>query len=202
MFGLNPSEIKILKKLNTPIKIQNFLDTLPINFEKHSETYMSVRRTLQAKTAHCFEGALIAAAALMLAGKKPLLLDLKTLDGDDHVVALYQVNGYWGAISKTNHTALRFRDPIYENIHELALSYFHEYIGPNNGKKTLYAYSLPFNLKQFKNEWLVSDQELFHIAEAIDEVDHYELYPESQKKFIRKADTMERRGATLTEWKD
>lgn len=202
MFGLNPSEIKILKKLNTPIKIQDFLDTLPINFEHTGETYMSVRRTLQAKTAHCFEGALLAAAALMLAGKKPLLLDLKTLDGDDHVVALYQVNGYWGAISKTNHTALRFRDPIYESIHELALSYFHEYIDPYTGKKTLYAYSLPFNLKQYKNEWLISDQELFHIAEAIDDVNHYELYPESQKKFIRKADAMERSAGILTEWKD
>jgi hypothetical protein len=199
MISLSKEYLKILKKLTTPAKIQDYLDTLPINWEKNGETYMSVARVLKNKTAHCFEGALLAAAALKLHGNKPLLLDLKTLNGDDHVVALYKINNYWGAISKTNHSTLRFRDPVYETIHELALSYFHEYID-KNGEKTLYAYSNPFNLDKFGTEWLNSEKELFHIAEAIDDVVHYEIYPEKQKMHIRNADAIEKKIGKIIEW--
>src|SRR3954471_11918592 len=104
MFNLTKDELKVLRKLNTPIKIQDFLDTLPINFEKLGDTQMSPRRVLREKKAHCIEGALLAATALWLHGKEPLLLDLKAVPhDDDHVVALYKINGLWGAISKTNH---------------------------------------------------------------------------------------------------
>ncbi len=113
MFGLAKSELTTLKKLSTPIKIQDYLDSLPINWEHGGETYMSPRRVLREKKAHCLEGALLAACALWIAGKKPLLLDLKTSGDEDHVVALYREGGRWGAISKNNHVTLRFRDPVY-----------------------------------------------------------------------------------------
>ena len=105
---------------------------------------MSPRRVLATRTAHCFEGALLAATVLWMQGEIPLLLDLATNAQDiDHVVALYKCNGYWGAISKTNHAVLRFRDPVYKTIRELALSYFHEYYLEATGEKTLISYSLP-----------------------------------------------------------
>src|SRR5665213_1092567 len=92
---LTPAEHTLFKKLNSPTKIQDFLDTLPINFEIDGETYMSPRRTLQHRTAHCFEGALLAAAALSYHGKKPLLMDLRTTPEDeDHVVTLFKENNY------------------------------------------------------------------------------------------------------------
>src|SRR3989338_6552129 len=127
MFGLSKKELAIFKKLNTPIKIQDFLDKIPMNWEKKGETYFSPRRALEARKMHCLEGAIFAATALWLQGEKPLLLDLKAKGDDDHVVALYRRNGYWGAISKTNHAALRFRDPVFKTLRELAVSYFHEY---------------------------------------------------------------------------
>ena len=106
--ALSPSERKIFAKLTTAKKIQDFLDKLPINFELRGETYMSPRRLLRGRTAHCFEGALLAAAAFAYHGQRPLLLDLQTLPSDeDHVVALFKENGLWGAISKTNHAILR-----------------------------------------------------------------------------------------------
>ena len=107
MFGFNKEEMRILRSLDTPQKIQDFLETLRINFEPGGDTLMSPRVVLRERRAHCIEGALIAATALWMHGEKPLLLDLKALDIDyDHVVALYKKNGYWGAISKTNHAAL------------------------------------------------------------------------------------------------
>ena len=202
MLNLSKKELAILKKLKNPVKIQDFLNTLPFNFEENGETYMSPRRVLLEKKAHCFEGALLASLALWSEGFEPLLLDLKTTpDDQDHVVALYKKNGYWGAISKTNHAVLRFRDPIYKNIRELALSYFHEYFLNENGKKTLISYSKPFNLKKFGTGWITDKEELWHLVEALDNSTHFPIIPKINKKIIRKADIVERKMGSITEWK-
>jgi hypothetical protein len=200
MFGLTKQELKILKKLNSPIKIQNFLDTLSMNHEKNGETYKSPRRVLKDRSAHCLEGAMLASLCLWIQGERPLILDLKSDTGDDHTVALYKINGYWGAISKTNHATLRFRDPVYKTIRELALSYFHEYFDLKNGRKILESYSDPFDMKKFDSKWITTDEELFDLAEALDDSKHYRFYPPKNKKFLRKADKMEMKAGNLLEW--
>lgn len=163
---------------------------------------MSPVRVLREKKAHCLEGAMLAAVALLVHGEPPLLFDLKTTTGDDHVVALYRRNGYWGAISKTNHATLRFRDPIYKTLRELALSYFHEYFDNDTGKKILYTYSAkPFDLQRYGKGWLTAEEELFYIADAIDAAPHRSLIPKKNVRLIRKADTMEMRAGKLVEWK-
>ncbi len=202
MFGLSETHFKLLKSLNTPIKIQSFLDSLPQNYEKKGETYMSPERSLLAKKAHCIEAALIAATALWINGEQPLLMDLKAYPHDmDHVVALYKINGYFGAISKTNHATVRFRDPIYRTTRELALSYFHEYFLNSNGKKTLKSYSATLNLKQFGKKWIIAKDDLWNIAEALDKAKHFPLVPKKNIKHIRKADHMEIKASSFIEWK-
>lgn len=193
-------EFNPLKKLTTAIRIQNYLDSFPVNWEKTGETYMSPLRSLKAKKIHCFEGALLAALALQLNGKPPLLMDLKTSDGEDHVVTLYKINGYWGAISKTNHATLRFRDPVYKTLRELALSYFHEYFDDNTGKKVLVSFSKPFNLKKFGSSWVTAEKDLHYLVTALDKSPHVTILPAKNKKFIRLADKMERRAGRLKEW--
>ncbi|MDQ5950178.1 MAG: hypothetical protein QG585_120 [Patescibacteria group bacterium] len=198
---LTKKELSILKKLNAPIKIQNFLDKMPINFEKDGETYMSPRRALRENKAHCFEGALIAALALWVNGEEPLLLDLKAVTSDvDHVVALYKKNGYWGAISKTNHATLRFRDPVYKSVRELAMSYFHEYFVNETGKKTLRSFAGPINLKKYAIDWATSEENLDTLVEKIDFQKHTPLFPKENLKYIRKADQMEIKAGKLIEW--
>ncbi len=203
MFGLSSKELAVLKQLSTPHKIQDFLDKLPINYEKCGDTCRSPRVALREGKAHCIEGALIAATALWLHGEKPLLLDLKTLNIDidsDHVVALYKKNGYWGAISKTNHAVLRFRDPIYKTVRELALSYFHEYFLTTTGQKTLRSYSRPFSLARFGNDWITSEKGLWYIAEALDESPHYPLIPKGSEKYLRLSSNIERKAGSIAEW--
>jgi hypothetical protein len=201
LFGLTREEELALRELSTPIKIQDFLDKLPINFEKQAETYYSPRKVLRLGKAHCFEGALLAAAALWLQGEKPLLLDLKSSDADDdHVVALYRRNGRWGAISKTNHATLRFRDPIYVSVRELAASYFHEYFLSSTGVKTLESYSRAFSLTRFGTSWITAEEDLHSLAEAIDFSPHFPLFPQANAKFIRTADSMERKAGAIVEW--
>src|SRR3954468_3158885 len=142
------AEFRVLKKLNSPRKVQDFLDTVPINFERGGETCMSPLRTLRRNRAHCMEGALVAALALWMHGRPPLIMDLKTSNDDvDHLVAVFKIGRHWGGITKTNHAVLRYREPVYRDLRELAMSFFHEYF-LDSGKKTLRAYSEPFDLRE------------------------------------------------------
>ncbi len=164
---------------------------------------MSPRRVLRERTAHCFEGALLAAAALQFHGKKPLLMDLRTAPTDeDHVVALFKENGFWGAISKTNHPVLRYRDAVYKTPRELALSYFHEYTFPISGKKTLREYSKPFDLSRFKlSRWLATEADLFWLVEALDVSVHEPIASNAALRRLRPAGMHEIAAMDMTEWK-
>jgi len=202
MFGLAKQEELVLKKLKTPLLIQDYLDQLPINFETNGDTHYSPRLVLRMRAAHCIEGALLAATALWLQGKTPLLLDLKTKHNDDeHVVALFKDGIYWGAISKTNHAVLRYRDPIYRTVRELALSYFHEYYVAQTGEKTLVSYSKPFDLRTIGSGWVTDEQHLWYLDDCLNNHPHYPLVPAKFSKKIRPASKFERKITAENEWK-
>src|SRR5262245_40563625 len=135
------SELAILRRVDTPAKIQKFLDCdLDYNKERDGETCRSPRRVLRDRTAQCMEGALFAAAALRVQGFPPLLVDLESVRDDDHVIAVFRQRGHWGAVAKSNYAGLRFRSPVYRTLRELVMSYFEHYYNPA-GEKTLRAYS-------------------------------------------------------------
>ena len=117
---------------------------------------MSPRFVIKTQKAHCMEGSMLAAAALEFNGFRPFVMDLRSVKpgDDDHVVAVFRRFGHFGAISKTNHGVLRYREPIYKTPRELALSYFHEYF-LKDGKKTLREYSEVFDLGYFDKASLV-----------------------------------------------
>ncbi len=201
--GLTLSEYETLAKLCTPIKIQDFLDTLPMNWEKKGDTLLSPRRVLEKKKAHCMEGALLATTALWIAGEPPLIMNLSARlnkGDDDHVVALYKRGNRYGAISKTNHASIRFRDPIYRTPRELALSYFHEWFLNSTGEKVLECYSKPLNMRRFGVEWITARIDLWPIADALSIVPHYFLVPKENWRSVRKADRMELTAGRLVEW--
>lgn len=202
IFGLNNKEAAFFRQLSTPERIQDYLDTLPFNFEKAGPTFYSPRVILREGKAHCIEAACLAALALWYHGAEPLILDLRSLRYDfDHVVTLFRRNGYWGALSKTNHGVLRYRDPIYRTVRELALSYFHEYYLTTTGRKTLREYSRPFNLKRFGTEWVTSEDSLIDIAEALDLSRHYRLVPSMNERSLRVASEIEKKIGSVPEWR-
>lgn len=202
MFGLTKEETAVFKKLTTPIKIQNFLNTIPVNFEKKGETLYSPRNVLRHNKAHCFEGALFAAAVLWFHGEKPLIIDIISSDDDEsHVLALYKRNNLWGAISKTNHATIRFRDPVYKNVRELVMSYFHEYFLNTTGKKTLRTYPRPFNLATLGEDWVTSPKDLWDLNDLLDEREHFDIVPRGHERYLRHADHMEIAAGKITEWK-
>lgn len=190
-----------MQKLNTPAKMQDFLNSLPFNFEKRRETLRSPLFAMRKRTAHCLEGAILGAYILSLQGFPPLVLHLKSTKEDyDHVIAPFEVRGFWGALSKTNHAVLRYREPIYKNIRELNMSYFHEYF-LNNGQKTLRQYSEPLNLNIFGKNWMTEEGDLWKIDKKLDQIKHYGFLPKAHIKKLRKADKVEIRAGKVVEWK-
>ncbi len=195
-------ERAILKRLKTPAKIQDFINALEFRIEGANETCLSPRNVLRERKAQCVEGAIFAAAALRFHGYRPLVVDLEsTKDDQDHVIAVFQIDGYWGAISKTNHGVLRYREPVYRTIRELAMSYFHEYFLQSNRKKTLRRFSKPIDLSRFVDEkWETSEEAIWFVPMYLADVRHEEILTRRQIAMLRKADEIEARMTEVTEW--
>ena len=199
--GLTKGEFAVLRRLSTPEKIQKYLLEMQQNFELDGDSCATVRMVLRDKRAHCIEGALVAAAALWVHGEPPLLLDLRAKRDSDHVVALFRRNGHWGCISKTNGPDLRWRDPVYRTLRELALSYLHEYSNRRD-HKSLREYSRPYDLRRAKLEdWVTGTEGAWAIAEKLDEIRHYDLVSPAQAKMLVRRDPFEREIAMLTQYK-
>jgi hypothetical protein len=118
--SLTEREARTLLRLTPAWRIQKFLDEL--DYDVKGEGCRSPRRVLRERKVQCMDGALFAAAALRVQGERPLLLDLEAVFDDDHVLALYRVNGRWGAIARSNYSGLRFREPHFRTVRDLALS--------------------------------------------------------------------------------
>lgn len=200
---LTPTERRLLARLNTPQKIQDFLDGIPANFELDGGTMMSPRRVMRTRLAHCAEAAMFAVAAMAFHGKKAWLLDIQSRPTDhDHVVTLFRQHGLWGAISKTNHAILRWRDPIYRTVRELAMSYAHEYCLPS-GRKSMLAFSRPFSLDRFAPEdWVTSEDDLHWLIDTLDESPHTPVAPRHVLAIRRPSAAIELRAQDVVEWED
>jgi len=173
-------EIKFLKTLDNPDKIQAFLDSIDYNPNYECR---SPRWVMKKRSAHCFEGALFAAAALQFIGYKPLIIDMKAVNDDDHVIAVFKEDGHWGAVAKSNFTSLRFREPVYRSLRELIMSYFDFFFNIYK-YKSLRSYSLPFDLTKFDSRnWSTTDEDLEYIGDKIESLHHF---PVITKKMIRK----------------
>jgi hypothetical protein len=198
---LTAAERRVFARLDTPQKVQDFLDRLPANFEPNGDTAMSPRRVLKERVAHCSEAAIFAAAALAFHGQPAWLMDLRALPSDqDHIVTLFKQRGHWGAISKTNHAILRWRDPIYRSARELAMSYAHEYALPG-GKKSLLEYSRPFSLARYAPQrWVIAPEDLDWLLYALDISPHVPVAPKHAMRKRRRSTWVEMRAQDVVEW--
>jgi hypothetical protein len=179
-FGLTPGEARRLRSLSPPWRIQKFLDELDYDFR--GEGCRSPRRVLRERKVQCMDGALFAAAALRVQGQPALILDLEAVQDDDHVLALYRVNGRWGAVARSNYSGLRFREPLFRTPRDLVLSYVEGYFNLRR-QKTLRRYSRPFDLSFFDEMgWMTSEEDLWEIPDYLVGIRHYRLLTPAQER--------------------
>lgn len=168
-----------LKNLDSPVRIQEFLDSIPYNATKRTLSPLMVAKE---RMAHCMDGGLFAAAALRRLGYPPLIVDLAAVNDDDHVIAVFREGKCWGAVAKSNTTVLRFREPVYRTLRELSMSYFDLYYNLNS-QKTLRSYSRVIDLSCFDDRnWETTEDDLEFIGDFTYRVRHYPLITEKQAK--------------------
>ncbi len=183
--GFTPKELRSLRGLKDPYGIQRFLYGLPYHL---ADSAWSPQRVLREKTAHCLEGAIFAAAALRANGYPPLIIDFEAKRDTDHVLAVYQIDGCWGAIAKSNFSGLRYREPVYRSLRELALSYFEDYFNLL-GERTLRRYSAPVNLKRFDHlDWMTTEEPIWFIADYLTKIRHFPLITRLQIDRLHRVD--------------
>jgi len=186
-FGFTRQELAIFRQLTTPEKIQRFLDE-EIVYDG-SFRCRSPRRLLRDRRGHCVEGALLACTALRQVGLPPLIMDLHAQHDDDHVIALFRRDGLWGAIGKSNYSGLRYREPVYKTLRELAMSYFEHYFNPR-GQRTLRGYSRPINLTQFDpSGWMTSEDDPWQIPNYLNTITYTPLIPRKVVARLTRADS-------------
>lgn len=185
-FGLTPRDAARLRALSPPARLQRFLDEL--DYDTAGRHARSPSRVLREGRVQCLDGAIFAAAALRVQGFPPLVLDLEAERDDDHVIAVYRRNGAWGAVGRSNFSGLRFREPVFRTVRELALSYVEAYFNLRR-EKTLRRYSRPISLARFDSRrWMTSDDELWYIAEHLVTVRHYRLLTRAQERALATVD--------------
>jgi hypothetical protein len=184
-FGLSAVDLRVLRALKTPPRIQKFIDAIEYQY---ADTAWSPQRVLRERKGHCMEGALLAAAALRVNGHPPLLMDLEGVRDDDHVIALYREYGLWGGIAKSNFAGLRFRAPIYRTLRELAASYFEHYYNLR-GERTLRAYSGAVNLATLDRcHWMTAEEDVWCVPEKLIAAKHYPLFPDKVARALPRLD--------------
>lgn len=181
-------------RLATPLAIQRFLDDVPYSADP---IYRSPKSVVRDRRAHCFDGAMFAAAALERIGHPPLLVDLRAVNDDDHVLAVFRSRGHIGAIAKSNYTGLRFREPIHRTLRELAISYFEAYFN-SAGQKTLRSYSSTLDLRRFERlRWRDDDRAMDSIAAALDRLRHTPLLAPAAARALAPVDPRSLRAGLL-----
>jgi hypothetical protein len=183
--GFTPKELRKLRSLKDPYGIQKFLDDMPYHL---ADTAWSPKVVLREGTSHCLEGALFAAAAMRVNGYAPLVFDLEGEADSDHVVGIYRVNGCWGAVAKSNFTGLRYREPVYRNLRELAMSYFEVFFNLRR-ERSLRTFSRPVNLARFDHlEWMTTEKPLWFVSDYLFTISHYKLLRPGMSGRLRRVD--------------
>jgi len=186
----SPGQLALLRRLDTPRKVQDFIEYQLAYNDSRPNTCWSPLEVLKRGAAHCIEGAMLAAAAFLYHGRRPLLLDLRANPrDDDHVIAPFVRAGRWGAVAQSHFCGLRYREPVHASFGELARSYFEFYYN-DSGEKTLREFSGPLDTAELKPEWLYSAKNVFFVSRELDARRHYRIIGHRQEKSLRRVDSL------------
>jgi hypothetical protein len=123
-----PRERALVARLDTPYKVQCWLNALPYNNETRGGTLRTLRGVLQTGHAHCLEAAISAATILEQHDYPPLVMSIESVDLLDHVIFVYRRSSGWGSVARSRDPGLHGRRPVFRTRRDLALSYVDAYV--------------------------------------------------------------------------
>ena len=184
---LTEKEREIVRRCDTPEKVQRWLDGLRYNWERRGKaTLRSFRRVARDRVAHCLEGAVAAAAIMRQHGYPPLLLCMEARD-IDHNLFIFQRRNLWGAVAQSRDPNLRGRMARYKTLHELVMSYYPYYWNywtKDHTDLTLRGFA-KVNLGVFRQDWITSEKDLFFIEDYLYKIPYVTLFPvPGRRRFI------------------
>jgi len=175
MIPFTPAERRLIRRLDSPARVQAFLNRLPYNTESkpQGETLRSFRAVLRRRTAHCLEAALAAAVILEQHGYPPLVLSFESVDKLEHVMFAYRARGRWGSVARSRDPGLHGRRPVFRTPRALAMSYFDPYLD-FTGCLTAYAVvNLDKELGSY--DWRLSEKNVWKAEQMLIDYPHHRL---------------------------
>lgn len=165
---------KTISQLNTPLKIQKFIDALEYNTGKR----ISIKQAIEEKKGDCLEAACLASHILTKHKIPNFIMDLTSVRDEDHVICVYREKGLYGAIAQSKFLGLRYRNPVYKTLRELAMSYFENYFN-YYGEHTLRGYGEPLRINFEKH--IDDAKKIIEIEQKLNEIKHHALVPKNIK---------------------
>src|SRR6185369_5701746 len=172
------AEWRLIQRLDTPVKVQKYLSSLPYNRETNGPSLRSFRELVKSKEAHCLEAAVAAAVILEQHGYPPLLLDLESHDLLDHVLFVFKQNGGWGSIGRSRDLGLHGRKPVFRSLRDLAWSYFDPFVD-FSGRLKGYAVTSLYDLGDY--DWRFSPRKMLKIEDHLRAIPHKPVHSSDKR---------------------
>lgn len=167
------AERALITRLDTPAKVQRWLNALPYNTEQGGETQHSFRPVVALRTAHCMEAALFAAVVLEQHSFPPLVMSLESQDWLDHVIFIYQVRGRWGSVARSRDPGLHGRKPVFRSPRALARSYIEPYVDYTGRMKGFGVANLATAMGNY--DWRLSGKNVWKVEQMLIDLPHQKL---------------------------
>lgn len=167
------AERALIARLNTPAKVQRWLNALRYNTEDHGETQRSFRPVLRLKMAHCMEAALFAAVVLEQHGYPPLVMSLASKDWLDHVIFIYQHDSGWGSVARSRDPGLHGRKPRFKSLRQLAMSYYDGYVDYTGRLRGFGVVNLQEAMGSY--DWRLTENNVWKVEQMLIDLPHKKI---------------------------
>ena len=166
-------ERALIRRLNTPAKVQRWLNALRYNTEKNGVTQRSFRPVVRTRTAHCMEAALFAAVVLEQHGYPPLVMSLESQDWLDHVIFIYRHKTGWGSVARSRDPGLHGRKPRFQSPRALAKSYYDGYVDYTGRVKGFGVANLADTMGSY--DWRLTRKNVWAVEQMLIDLPHRKI---------------------------
>ena len=167
------AERALVERLNTPAKVQRWLNGLKYNTEKDGETQRSFRPVMRSRTAHCMEAALFAAVVLEQHGYPPLVMSIESQDWLDHVIFIYKHKTGWGSVARSRDPGLHGRKPRFRSTRALARSYYDGYVDYTGRVKGFGVANLTDAMGAY--DWRLTTKNVWRVEQMLIDLPHRKI---------------------------